>query len=115
MSQKKIEIEALEKDQFYDYNQSIFSPKDSNFLKYINDSSRNLDEFLGFVQDHIETFMDIIETFKRLIKIQVGDEDGKEQMKDRIVELKETIKTLEFVLKDVKENPLGKKRELKPE
>lgn len=116
MSQKKIEQEMTPeeislKNVLYDYTQKRFSEKDSNFLRYINDSSKTLDEFIGFVGDHIEVFMDIIENFNRLIKTQVTDEDGKTQMKQRIKELKETISSLEYVLDDIKKNPLGKKKE----
>lgn len=100
---------------FFDYTNKKFDEKDSNFIKYINDSARTLDEFVGYVGDHIEAFMDIIETFKRLIKQNVRDDDGVVSMKERIKELKGTIASLEFVLEDLKTNPLGKKIESQPE
>ncbi len=110
------EIQIKPKYMFFDYTNKKFDEKDSNFIKYINDSARTLDEFVGYVGDHIEAFMDIIETFKRLIKQNVNDDDeGIISMRERIKELKGTIESLEFVLEDLKTNPLGKKIESQPE
>lgn len=109
------EVEIDPKHMFFDYTNEKFDEKDSNFIRYINESARSLDEFVGYVGDHIEAFMDIIETFKRLIKQNVSDDEGVTTMKERIIELKGTIESLEFVLEELKTNPLGKKIKSQPE
>jgi len=96
---------------FYDYEKERFTDKDKNFLRYINDSSTNLSEFTDFVGYHRDGFESIIKNFEFLIDCEQTDEEGKDSMKIRIEELMETIQMLNYVLKDIKENPFDKQTE----
>ena len=100
---------------YYDFQKPNFTEKDKNFLRYINDGSNDLYEFREFVIYHRDSFLDVIEKFKFLIKSAQTDDNSKGAMKQRITELTETIKTLNFVLDDIKVNHSSKNSVQKPE